>query len=1850
MDEIQPTGAASEVDLPATVAVEEPTPVAPIATSSLHNVDVSEPCEWSALASEIAQRAAALSLPDAGEVDALATLVTRLGRACERARAEAAEKASHATRREILKAGLESALGAHAADLLAAMIDAADASTLTEAEAALPSIFEDARALTETTTARAARRDRLAAAVAADSDDVADLAMADRDAKAAEARARAAVQARLDALRTMLSQPPEAAPIHRPTLTVVEGAMAQVDTSPVIEPEPASASDPAAEAAASTEPVGDTAVPSTSAEANLEVEEDDEEPTTSFEETAPVSVDQDQGQDLEAEAADLSSGSIGPIEGDVVEAPNSVADAAEVRIQVVPEPVAGLDPAGSKPPAAPSVDVGAVDRSLLGWLSRGEVAIAGRLASLASDAGLELAFDGASLQALAVAPSIMGPNDVATTRLQMLLGQVMSAITAADQTADSRAAERARMVGFAALLRPALFDIGSFARSFLEQVPTDDGLAAVARLKAAVVDLGPSMHVSAGDLARFASQSHAPRAPEVRREVQTFLDSARSSRHKHHPTTAVWRALTATQGKLGQLLEMVIADDGAAEVAAQDWIDELRDDRSAQEAFLDREAAAHGRPDKDPIFGHALTWFCDRLQESTEVLGRWLDAVRDDAGQNDNRRQQALRSLLSAIDREAAKAEEALARPRNEDEFASRARLLLLGAVQDIRALVGGKVTDQRAPRARDLLSRPLLRLWDAWPDPADTDLVTDAERPRRKGRLLSALLDPSTLAASWREAFEARRVGREFRAARAILLILSEMEGEPAAAELLDDLDDAVDEARVLARDRVDRLVTDLSTFLNLDTQGPAETRTWLVSLDLMRRALDPAPGQVAIPAEIGLRDSAVPPDFPDLDEVLDEASNFRDALRVRILDEQRKRLERLADRPDRAALAQDLLSRMGSIDPITLDSLIGQVQQGLTALSRDGLEDDVFSSFFPSFVEAMAAKGAPDRGRIISAIQARQTVGPIDASAFDDPRASAARALVQAWVECESFFAAKGRPEMVRARLADVLNGIGFVGATIGSERQISPGKLRSFQMTAEPIRPSQWFLPPAFGSKANGHYGVLLATSDVSGDQLSSQIGQIGHDVPSLLIIFGRLDVQRRTALAHVLRRDRRSVLLIDETLLIRLATTDRDPLETLFACTAPFGWMQPYTTDQRVIPPEMFFGRKDEIAAIVARQTGGSLVYGGRQLGKSALLNHVKRLYDRPPLGERAVYVDIRPLGGRGAPAQGLWAELGHELAERGIVTLDKITGAGFRSAVERWLSEDQRRRLLVMLDEADNFLTSEKRESYPNIVVLKRLMEDTSWRFKVVFAGLHNVRRFAYDENSPLFHMGEPICVGPLDTTPENLVEARRMVMAPMRAAGYAYAEPGLALGVLSRVNYYPSLVQVFCKIAIETAAKSSALQGGAPPWTLGREQLFEGRAAQNLTREIRERFDVTIRLDMRYELVAKALALHMADSVEGNSAVLREGLGVSHITGLVQVWWPKSIEVPRLGDIEAVLAEMVDLGVLTRLGRDRFGFRNAQIAQMLGMREEIEDDLLRLTDREPEVSYDAGRFHARVAAGDPDRLSPATDRVLAELLDAGRPGLRLFAASPALWGRDLGARLAALASGWGEGADRPTVIHHRGVVSKARDKLDRLKGRAVFVLEGPWDEKGHDYLAKQDPVRKGVVLPVVVAEASDLLQVLPTLPSHFGDRVHTAQPWGEAMLRHWLEEQGLRALDDPETRRAILEVTAGVPERLIKLRGDILKASESARRDDRIAGIEAWGRSNRLDPAAVGLDPSLVEPFAQLAKWAVTGALAVADAAEILGGDAATSLAVFRGLGLVRVGLEGSIEFTRLGRLLADTV
>ena len=1434
------------------------------------------------------------------------------------------------------------------------------------------------------------------------------------------------------------------------------------------------------------------------------------------------------------------------------------------------------------------------------YLADDNATLAFHLAELAMERGFAPSIPIAALKALVVTPLVTGPYNTSSHRMGEALADAMSAVNFAEAAGDERRSDRARALVFAALLRPALLAPDTTAREHLKNLSMRGSLSAFSAIQPLLADLGYEFQPSMTHLAELAGAERQRHLPMAERELQAWWDQGRSAHSVHTPTHMIFHQLLSHDGAFGTVCEAALRKAPGSTETARDLISDLSDDRSAQESLIADCELQMGRPRRDRIRGMALDWACRKLQDGCERLQDWLEASIAENVQADSHSSQMVQRKIGALRKVLAAVE--FPDDTSGQGLDGALQQTVHRAILDLRQLIEGRSPVSPPQRLSEVLFTPLLRLpGGCQPYAPDRPEFKD-EIANQRNLLFVALQDPDSFADTDAQAFEMRRAEGAILSARKLLdrlKINGNLPQDGAAEEQA--MAESLTKQTRNARHDVERLQLELATLLNLDLAGGSEVHQWLDELGAIASALAPSQKDEAphacIPAFDGQREPDIPPDFPELRTKLDYVRRFRDTLRSRIIEDQRARLDRIiAEQPAQAEAAQSLIATSNARDLVTVEDMIAQLQKGQALVLGPGADGDDFATFFPGFVDAVTA--APplelNRGLVIKAAGNAGILGPLDFSGLDADAQRASVHLLERWATVEN--AMKQTTGNLRDPLRLFMETVGFTSVQVNGDKLLIPGKLRRFQMRSDPLVAVRWFLPPVFGSEANGSFPVFLARSEVPDDQLATQLGQAGRESPCILLLFGRMSRQRRENFARVMRRDKQSVLLIDETQVFRLSTCVSDRMERLFVCAAPFGYLQPYTTNAGNIPREMFFGRRDEIEKIMSRTSDGCLVYGGRQLGKSALLHHVRKLYDEPQGARRAFYLKIDEIGGQTWPAAHLWREIGMAMAAEGIGPTDHSTAEQVVGAIRNWLAAEPDRRILMLLDETDAFLAAESRTGFPNLGRLKDLMEESNRRFKVVFAGLHNVRRMARAPNSPLVHLGDPICIGPLNTSAASSAEARRLVTEPMRAAGFDYESSELAWDILARVNHYPSLVQVFCKALLEGLGNQPRTVGAGPRWPLARAQIFEGGSAQEINRQIRERFQWTLNLDPRYELIAKALALYRLDRLDGNAAVLRNGLSAEEFADEVAAWWPKGLDRLGADDFCAFLEEMVDLGVLARYGprQDRYGLRSAQVAQMLGLRDEIEAQIMHIAEKEPRVDYDAAQFHRRIAMDDPVRRAPLADRALADLFDTARPGPRILVAAPRLWGTDIAERLRDLGNIWVDDKGPLTAAIHVGQITGLRSLFgSTARGRQIVILPANtgWDAKVLEWLARQPLVLNGAVVPICLAEPEWLIDHRQA-DAKISARIVLPRPWGEAMLRAWLEEHGLGALDDRASRALILAGSGGAAVLLSDARDVFAKVVATG--NDPTAALIAWYDTQRLPPHALGLPPRFASLLCEL--------------------------------------------------------
>ena len=768
--------------------------------------------------------------------------------------------------------------------------------------------------------------------------------------------------------------------------------------------------------------------------------------------------------------------------------------------------------------------------------------------------------------------------------------------------------------------------------------------------------------------------------------------------------------------------------------------------------------------------------------------------------------------------------------------------------------------------------------------------------------------------------------------------------------------------------------------------------------------------------------------------------------------------------------------------------------------------------------------------------------------------------------------------------------------------------------------------------FGSDAGGRYDVLLSSGPTARESIIQAVTAAGSRGRTLVLHVDRLGRADREELRRWSIDEAVPFITIDESLVLYLSALSEGTLRALFDCALPFTCTKPYFTAAGLVPPEAFFGREGERSAIEDRW-GSCFVYGGRQLGKTALLHDVRANFHSPEQGRLADYIDLkaRDVGIAEGPEH-LWHVLWGSLKDLGVVedAARRPRGstrilAEVEDAVQRWLAESQDRLLLVLLDEADAFLEADLKSDFPVSTRLKGLMDRTARRFKAVLCGLHNVLRNTERANHPLAHLGDPVCVGPL-LEHGGLVQARSLVRNPLAAVGYAFESENLVTKILLWTNYYPSLIQVFCEALLGHLRQ---VPGRGLLDSVTDEEVQRVFRRPELRDRIRGLFSLTLGLDQRYEVVAYAMAYEMLHN-ERNSA---HGLPRRLIFDRVREYWKAGFEI-REREFDTLLLEMCGLGVLRRrpeaAGGTRFAFRNLNVLHLLGDDDTILEVLSR--EREAPVLFDAPTWHARYpgAKSESLRRGPLTYEQESRLNKGGRVAIicGTVAANAGDIMEFLKGRMEGRVLPLDPAADGTALARQ---VNRLRpDRPDRATVLRVVNDGDVWTLRWVEDVATalSTALRGGNLRVVFRSDPERLWEFVERLPVERLDVCTeglfdwvVVGPWDELFVKHWCSEHALH--EASSKTRELFQITGGwpwlleqyaeCPETTWQARVDALNQYIEGHREDVLArlGLGASDTRRALAPLlAWGPSPLRMEEadtYAELWAETATGPRVEAD-------------------------------------------
>lgn len=825
---------------------------------------------------------------------------------------------------------------------------------------------------------------------------------------------------------------------------------------------------------------------------------------------------------------------------------------------------------------------------------------------------------------------------------------------------------------------------------------------------------------------------------------------------------------------------------------------------------------------------------------------------------------------------------------------------------------------------------------------------------------------------------------------------------------------------------------------------------------------------------------------------------------------------------------------------DVLTANEYIDMAVNGLP-LPQIASPQGGFTEFFPErFTKIATLMSSSKPPAIIKAVQNRENLFDLSLSTVPRTQTKKASDMLRAW------FDVKRRRSIDEEKANIILSEIGFSVNRICVTRRDNNQWL---DVSVSPTADANICPVAHYGSMADGQYRVLCLWERPGEEDMLNLIGQTSYGRATLIFYFGRVTEPRRRSLAQLCRQQERTVVVVDDVLMVYLAEKWESRLRTLFECSLPFTFCEPYTdTPGMLLAPEMFYGRVRERNEVL-RPDGSCFIYGGRQLGKSSLLRDVAREFHAPEEGRVAILFDLKTKGiGYDRSVDDFWSIFAESLGDVHIIPAGVPPHTRVDTLlnhVRAWLAVDSGRRLLLLLDEADRFLEIDGKEEFARCARLKDLMENTNRRFKVVLAGLHNVQRTTRQANQPLAHFQKPICIGPLLEHGEWR-EARALIERPLAAMGYHLESPDLVTRILSQTNYYPNLIQLYCKELLRHVADPSIEMFDVrttPPYIITAKHVEEAYQNQELQRTIRHKLALTLQLDQRYEVLAYSLA-HNYLSVD--TGVLIQGVSVSWLREQALYWWPAGFARNSSEEDIGILAdEMVGLGVLRHVPPDRYALRSPNVISLLGTSTQVEAELIR--DREIPAEYEPQTFRAVFRKGnqsDPSRRSPLTADQEGRLR-ARSNGVTVLFGSEAAGLLELEPFLELAA-----GREFFLSLSHLTDFDAFSVALSDLKQRQrdgttiVYVPSTAnwtrqWVESALERL-KRFTSTHAFVRMVFVAEPRKTWQLINDnaerdLPQSENLEYTSLRPWHDSAVRQWLADCGLQT--EPERRVRIAETT-----------------------------------------------------------------------------------------------------------------
>lgn len=1013
---------------------------------------------------------------------------------------------------------------------------------------------------------------------------------------------------------------------------------------------------------------------------------------------------------------------------------------------------------------------------------------------------------------------------------------------------------------------------------------------------------------------------------DAERELKETLDQAGNARRtrtlRFKRCSDIAKRWLDSNGLLGRVLDIVINNDPTRFVEAQTEVQHLSDASYRERAIDEVDAHFRGHGGK-PIEGAGRQDLHALILETLRPVRSWIGlttALNRSKDSHDEWTTGEVADMRTAVlaERGAALAALQAQTKCSEPLLAAAARGAHVSLERTFALLDGAEALQAGEPRVTVALDLELLKADDVVVNDAGTlDLNTAHDLP--------ALL--AAAERTWAQGFD-QHLERENYPAAKYLLTLQQNADLPGDA-LPDNARNRYAAAMDCSRSELTAAYSSVDTDLRRARRSNVVTEETDVDLIARLAAANPE------------RDDNLGRVRATLREIASKLPEYREQAAERL----RQRLAALdIDEEERARITAPI----NADDLLTAEELLYFQEIGEPVPRTDHSRTDL-ADFYPAVPNALR-DGIT--AQMLAAVRERTKYAGSDVLNFSGLSPDAAEQIgtaLGAWRQLATTPVASRRNINERDLLLPAMRLIGYNCSRIRRLDELSKGPERRFIEITD-VQPNSTALIPAFGSKVGGRLRVLLVWGQPAEDLLLSYAEHDQSGDTLVIAHFGTMSAVARAKFAARVERTGSPVAVLDDAALAYLAARGNRQLGVTMSVLMPFAAVNPYIRMKRgAVAEEMFYGRDLERKQVIDPD-GTQVLYGGRGLGKSALLRYAADWFESSgEPGQRiAVYLSLDSVAaGAAFSKDALWVGLRNALTDRGVLAAPtgkaaKAAGDVYeqvRAGMIAWRNQDTRNRLLILLDESDAFFEADA----PEFVDTKRLRDIgvvTDNNIKVVFAGLHSVQRYAKSaRNGPFSHLAQrPTVIGPL--RPQFAAD---LLTVPLNAMGYQFADDNLVNRVLGYCSYQPFLLQMFGHRLVEAmhAQRRDGLRAGQPPYIITDEDVAAVERNADLRADITSAFQDTLNLDPRYNVVANVLADHALrfgfDARLQDVALREECLS----------WWREGFESLDSESFRAYLNEMDGLGVVAPNNDGRgWRLRSPNVLNMIGTRADVERQLL----------------------------------------------------------------------------------------------------------------------------------------------------------------------------------------------------------------------------------------------------------------------------------------------------------------